>query len=218
MTVSIKNLQFQYKANTKPTLSIPDWQIQTGASVFLYGPSGHGKSTLLNILAGILPCKQAEIEIGGQRLDKMSARQRDRFRARHIGYVFQQFNLINDLNIIDNIKLAADVAHKKVSRHDISMLLTALQIPESVWQHPAAQLSIGQQQRVAIARALIKQPEFLLVDEPTSSLDKNNRDSFMQLLMRHCEDRKVTLLFVSHDESLQRFLDHSVSLESLNQV
>lgn len=218
MTVSIKNLQFQYKANTKPTLCIPDWQIQTGASVFLYGPSGHGKSTLLNILAGILPCKQAEIEIGGQRMDKMSARQRDKFRARYIGYVFQQFNLINYLNVIDNIKLAADVAHKKITHHDINELLHALQIPKSVWLHPAAQLSIGQQQRVAIARALIKQPEFLLVDEPTSSLDKNNRDAFMQLLMQHCQERNVTLLFVSHDETLQRFFDHSVSLESLNQV
>lgn len=222
MSIHLNKVHYAYpETPEKPVLDIKHWSVEANEQVFLHGPSGSGKSTLLSILSGMLTSSDGEVSVLGERLDKMSKRQRDRFRANHIGYVFQQFNLIPYLDAINNIQLARYFAHtkkKKISETDISDLLCALNIAASDWSKSVSKLSIGQQQRIAIARALINKPELLIADEPTSSLDQNNRDSFMSLLMDLSKQHNITLVFVSHDMSLSAYFSRIESLSEINQA
>ena len=171
--------------------------------------------------------QSGHVEVLGQRLDQLSSRQRDRFRGQHIGYVFQQFNLIPYLNAIENINLVRQFSKKRKPRSaiaEIHALLSALNIQKSLWHMPARELSIGQQQRIAIARALINQPGLLIFDEPTSSLDPDNSLAFMSLLMDRLANQQThqqanhqtTLIFVSHDMSLTQYFDRVVALKQIN--
>ncbi len=206
MVALIQDLSFRYDNSKKVVLDIPQWSVQSGEQVFLHGPSGAGKSTLLNLLAGILLPTSGTIDILGKRINGLSGSQRDRWRARHIGVVFQQFNLIPYLGAVDNIKLAAHFGGTANATGRATELLQALDIEMALHQQPATQLSIGQQQRVAIARALINQPELLIVDEPTSALDTPNRNAFMSLLLEQVAQHQTALVFVSHDLTLaERF-------------
>ena len=222
MAVAIQQLRFAYNQNQAPVLDIPQWSVADGERVFLHGPSGTGKSTLLNLLAGTLVAPNGGIKVLDQPLHKLSGRQRDKFRARHIGYVFQQFNLIPYLSAVDNINLAAyfaKSAHSKAKlNHECESLLHALHIAPEHWHKAAARLSIGQQQRVAIARALINRPEILIVDEPTSALDSQSRDAFMQLLLERASADNITLIFVSHDLGLSHHFAKVVALQDINQI
>jgi len=222
MAIALSDVCFHYPNRVNsPVLNIPSWSLETGDHTFLYGPSGGGKSTLLSLLSGLLPSSQGSINILGQRLDQMNNRQRDKFRANNIGYVFQQFNLIPYLDPIDNIKLASQFSQRSKNAElnaDIKALLTTLNMPEKDWHTPTRNLSIGQQQRIAIARALINKPKLLIADEPTSSLDQANRDAFMTLLMSMISDNDITLLLVSHDMSLSNYFDRVESLSDINQV
>ncbi len=220
MAISLQNVQFAYsEAPDKTVLNIRHWSVSEGEQVFVHGPSGGGKSTLLNLLSGILKARGGEVSILGERLDQMGSRQRDRFRANHIGYVFQQFNLIPYLDAIDNIQLAAHFSARKRRQaldDEIRELLSILNISPADWHKPTTRLSIGQQQRVAIARAMINKPELLIADEPSSSLDQQNRDKFMSLLMPLVADHKMTLLFVSHDMSLSQYFKRIEALSNIN--
>ena len=220
MAINLSNVCFNYpeQANV-PILNIPAWSLGEGEDAFIYGPSGGGKSTLLGLLSGVLSATQGKVTVLGQALNNMSPRQRDKFRANHIGYVFQQFNLIPYLDAIDNIRLASYFAKSNRSLdNDIQTLLTTLNFPEQDWNKPVRNLSIGQQQRIAIARALINKPQILIADEPTSSLDQANRDNFMSLLMTIVKQHKITLLFVSHDMSLSHYFSRVESLNEINQL
>lgn len=218
MSLSISNLSFSYSASKDtPTIDINHWELDSGETVFVQGPSGSGKSTFLNLLCGMLHPQRGKLTLFDQRLDQMNARQRDRFRAENIGYVFQQFNLIPYLDVIDNVRLACRFSNKKAaSQTDIEQLLSSLNIDSGHWHRPARALSIGQQQRVAIARAFINQPKLLIVDEPTSSLDHKNRDDFMSLLMSKVEETKSTLVFVSHDQTLSRYFSRVDPMSKIN--
>ena len=218
LVVSIQNLSFHYHNDNKPVLDIPQWSVEAGEQIFLHGPSGAGKSTLLNLLAGMLLPNSGAIEILGQRLNALSARQRDKWRAHHIGVVFQQFNLIPYFGAVDNIRLAAHFARTADSSDRAKDLLQALGIDEELHHQPASQLSIGQQQRVAIARALINQPELLIVDEPTSALDTQNRDAFMALLLEQVERNDTVLIFISHDLSLADSFSRVEALAEINRA
>lgn len=194
------------------------WQVSQGARIFLHGPSGSGKTTLLNLLSGVLVPESGTVSILGQPFSALSARKRDKFRAQHIGVVFQQFNLIPHLSVIKNIELAAYFAGNKQSvRTSAEQLLALLKLPMTLLDTAASSLSVGQQQRVAIARALINKPEVLLVDEPTSALDADARDAFMQVLIALCESMNTTLIFVSHDQALREYFSDYVSVKSLQQ-
>ncbi|SEN04719.1 ABC transporter ATP-binding protein [Nitrosomonas marina] len=219
--IKIKNLCFSYPGISQTFwLEIPEWRIAQGERIFLKGASGSGKSTLLNLLSGILVATHGTIEILGQDLCVLSARQRDRFRAAHIGIVFQQFNLVPYLSVYDNIRLAAYFGRKKQDDLDITIkqLFTVLNLDDALIMRKAGNLSVGQQQRVAIARALVNRPEILVVDEPTSALDNDLRDAFMDMLLEICRVHASTLIFVSHDATLTRFFDTIVNMSDINQA
>ena len=195
-----------------------------GARVFLHGPSGCGKTTLLGILAGVLPATTGRVEVLDRDLIAMSGSQRDAFRAEHVGYVFQQFNLIPYLSAYDNIALPCRLdARRRARLGTVSLdaairdVATQLDIAGLLHQ-PSTALSVGQQQRVAAARALLAAPELVICDEPTSSLDTDRRDAFLALLATSIERAGATLLFVSHDASLGARFDTQLSLPELNRA
>ncbi|WP_339340065.1 ABC transporter ATP-binding protein [uncultured Oceanicoccus sp.] len=220
MTIELKHVRYSYPDTPdKLVLDINHWTVAAGEQIFVHGPSGGGKSTLLNLLSGILQADTGEVSVLGQRLDIINGRQRDRFRADHIGYIFQQFNLIPYLDAIDNIQLAHQFASKKTLsslKADIKSLLSSFYIDPTDWHKPVAKLSIGQQQRIAIARAIINKPELLIADEPTSSLDQSNRDNFMSELMAMVAKYNTTLIFVSHDLSLAKHFNRIDGLAEIN--
>lgn len=222
MAIKISNVSFRYPEKPHATvLNIRSWSLAKGERAFVFGASGGGKSTLLSLISGLLRANEGEISIFGQALNDMSGHQRDKFRADNIGYVFQQFNLIPYLNAIENIRLAhyfAKSSSPALLTENIKALLTRLNMPAENWQSPVRNLSIGQQQRIAIARALINKPALVIADEPTSSLDCENRDEFMTLLMSLVKENGITLLFVSHDMSLSHYFDRVESLNEINHV
>lgn len=222
MSIQLNNITFSYP-NALPanTLNIEHWSVNHGRKHFIYGPSGCGKSTLLNIIAGIIRPTDGSISVLGESLNKMNSRQLDRFRANNIGYIFQQFNLINYLNAIENITLASQfsIGKKTVNlEQKIKQSLEALRISSDDWFRPVSRLSIGQQQRIAIARAFINNPKLLIADEPTSSLDEPSRDNFLSLLTTLCEANQTTLLFVSHDTRLTHHFDVVENFTDINRV
>jgi len=222
MAIELTDIRFYYSDRPENiVLNIPSWSLSTGEQAFVQGPSGGGKSTLLGILSGMLVPSEGKVTVLGQRLDNMSSRQRDQFRAMHIGYVFQQFNLMPYLNAIDNVLLATQFSNRKntsLLKSEIKTLFNGLNILEKEWNRPTRDLSIGQQQRVAIARALINKPQILIADEPTSSLDRENSEAFMRLLMPIVAENRMTLLFVSHDQSLATYFTKVESLNDFNRV
>lgn len=218
MAVELNGIQFSYgEDRQKQLLDIEHWAVKRGERVLIHGPSGAGKTTLLNIVSGLLTCTNGKVSVLNQRLDLMPARQRDRFRADNIGCVFQRFNLIPYLNSIDNIGLASTFSangHRQW-RDEATTLLRGLMVDQDDWAKPTSELSMGQQQRVAIARALINAPDLLIADEPTSSLDSENRDNFLALLMKLISKRDMTLIFVSHDMALA---EHFTRLDALADI
>lgn len=219
--VLLRNLQFHYSGNAATcVLDIPFWSIPQGDRLFIQGPSGSGKSTLLNLIAGILIATQGNLEVLGQDLAQLSPSQRDRFRAQHIGVVFQQFNLIHYLSVLDNVRLAAYFGKTNASEVEAKahQLFAALRLDQSLFHQQAGQLSVGQQQRVAIARALINQPEILIADEPTSALDQDTRDRFIETLIALSTEQQTTLIFVSHDRTLANSFQHQVNLAEINRA
>jgi putative ABC transport system ATP-binding protein len=213
---------------TGPTvLAIARFDVARGEKVFLRGASGSGKSTLLGIIGGVLQPSQGSIRVLGAELANLRPSARDRFRGDHIGFIFQMFNLIPYLSVLDNVLLpvrftprrGAAFATAGALRNEARRLLVALGLQTQALQNrTVTELSIGQQQRVAAARALLGSPELIIADEPTSSLDHDARADFLRLLMQECARSSATLLFVSHDTSLGGLFDRSVSLRELNRA
>lgn len=207
-------------------LEIPQLSIEQGERIFIHGPSGCGKTTLLNLIAGIHPAQQGSITLNGEQLNTLSGSRRDRFRADHIGLIFQQFNLLPYLSVQANVELPcqfskirrerAEQRYGSVAEAGLS-LLQELGL-SGLLQQPVTDLSIGQQQRVAAARALIGSPEIIIADEPTSSLDSANRAAFIELLINECDQNGSTLLFVSHDQSLAQQFPRQIDLLQLNRA
>jgi len=217
-TIAIKDLRFSWPRSSEPMLVINDWQLRQGQRLFLYGRSGSGKSTLLNLIAGILEPQQGNIEIDGNNIAQLGARQRDQFRAKNVGIIFQQFNLIPYLSVVDNVRLGQTFSGSVYEHERLVQLIEKLGLPPDILQQQANQLSVGQQQRVAVIRALYHQPKLIIADEPTSALDAETRDEFIQLLLEQSTDNNSTVLFVSHDKNLARHFDQQLDLDDLNQV
>jgi putative ABC transport system ATP-binding protein len=222
--LSINHLRFGWLP-ARPVLDIEHLHLDAGENLFLRGPSGSGKSTLLNLVGGVMAPQGGAIRLLGQSLETMSPARRDRLRADHIGFVFQQFNLLPYFDAIDNIIVPCGFSRRRneraggTPRAQACALLERLQLdPANLAGQPAAELSVGQQQRVAAARALIGNPELVIADEPTSALDADSRDGFLALLFEECRRAQAALLFVSHDRSLEARFDRVVDLAAINRA
>lgn len=215
--LELKNFHFQWPGQQKFQLNIGDLTLAPGQHLFVRGASGSGKTTLLNLLSGIHPLTRGEIWLHGAQLQPAKAAVRDQLRARNIGVVFQQLNLISYLSVVDNVLLAAAFAKTDLhqARLRAQQLLQALGMSESLWPQPASQLSVGQQQRVAIARALLNEPALLIADEPTSALDADNRDAFIRLLLTEADRCGSTVIFVSHDAGLADYFQWQLRMDQL---
>ncbi|RTL48514.1 MAG: ABC transporter ATP-binding protein [Rhodocyclaceae bacterium] len=223
--IRIENLSFQWSAGLAPCLDIPHFEVQAGERIFLYGPSGSGKSTLLGLFGGVLLPQRGSLRLLGVELPQCSASERDRFRAGHVGFLFQQFNLIPYLSVLDNVLLPCRFSSRRRQRaidsgrslHDEALrLLDHLDIDTSLHHREATQLSVGQQQRVAAARALIGRPEIVIADEPTSALDADRQIAFLDLMMHESDAAGSTLVFVSHDRRLATAFDREIALPAIN--
>jgi putative ABC transport system ATP-binding protein len=227
VVITMQDVLFRWAAGAEPCLDIPAFEVREGESIFLHGPSGSGKSTLLGLLGGVLVPERGAIRILDAELTHMGSAARDRFRADHVGFVFQQFNLIPYLSVLDNVLLPCRFSARRRKRAEGSgaspldearRLLDHLDMHEALRHRPVTQLSVGQQQRAAAARALIGGPEIVIADEPTSSLDAERQEAFLELLLRECEAARTTLLFVSHDLRLARSFSRTAALSSVNRA
>jgi putative ABC transport system ATP-binding protein len=218
--VSLHNVKFSYK-ESKPVLDIDSLEIDRGQRVFLYGPSGSGKSTFLSMISGVLLPQEGQLSVLGQDMRQLSASQRDGLRGNDIGYIFQGFNLISYLTVMENIALPCVLHRQRRNRlgertldAEVRRISARLDIL-NLLHVPVQSLSVGQQQRVAIARAVIGMPPLVIADEPTSSLDADRRDAFLTLLNEMVDEAKSTLIFVSHDMSLASHFKQSIFLPTL---
>ncbi len=221
--IDLAGLRFSWTPG-QPVLDVPAFRIARGERVFLRGASGSGKSTLLGVIGGVLAPDAGTVRLLGTELAALPAARRDRFRADHVGFIFQLFNLLPYLSVLDNVLLAARFSRLRRGRAgdlaaEARRLLGALGLDHpTLLARPVTRLSIGQQQRVAAARALLGRPDLLIADEPTSSLDADARESFLGLLMDECAAAGTTLLFVSHDVALGRLFDRQLALGDINRA
>lgn len=219
--IEVSGLEFRYQGQTSAPLRVKQLLVQPGERVFVHGPSGCGKSTLMSLLAGVVVAEHGRVSLLGIEWRTLGGSARDRRRGDHVGYVFQQFNLLNWLPVIDNVCLPCRFSERRAARaasrsgsveRDARHWLEALGIGASLCRQPAGRLSVGEQQRVAAARALIGSPELLLADEPTSALDTDRRDEFMALLLDACQQAQSALVFVSHDRALLPYFEYHLAL------
>ncbi|GAB5377201.1 MAG: ABC transporter ATP-binding protein [Acuticoccus sp.] len=220
--IALRDIVFAYPGRSGFALRCPAFEVAPGERVLLLGPSGSGKSTLLSLICGILAPTAGTVAVAGTDLGAMRAGARDRFRAEHIGIVFQMFNLLPYATALDNILLALAFAPRRrrrvggAARTEALRIAGALGLDQSlVASAPAGRLSVGQQQRVAVARALIGAPDLVIADEPTSALDAAAQAAFLDILAAQTDAAGATLLMVSHDERLASRFDRVVSLDEI---
>lgn len=215
LAIEINHLEFAYSKD--PIIKIPKLEINQGASVFLYGPSGCGKSTLLSLLTGTLSPQSGNIKMMGSNIGSMPERVRDQFRGKNIGYIFQSFNLIPYLSVLENVLLPFYSGRKVQSPiEEANSLIRKLGL-EDCLHKSVLHLSVGQRQRVAVARALLGSPPLIIADEPTSSLDEEAKNNFISLLMELKSPRE-TIFFVSHDQTLASQFGQQLSLMQINEA
>jgi putative ABC transport system ATP-binding protein len=223
--VAVQDVVFRWRAGLPPCVVIREFRVTAGERVFLHGPSGSGKSSLLSLIGGIARPERGVIEVLGTDLASLSSAGRDRFRADHLGFVFQLFNLIPYLSALDNILLpcrfspvrrAAVEAAGRPVRDEARRLALRLDLAPPLLARPAAELSVGQQQRVAAARALIGRPQLVVADEPISALDAGRARAFLDLLLSECVATGAAVLLVSHDIALAGRFQRAVALADIN--
>lgn len=220
-SIEFKNVRFSYESSplNEWLLQINRFEIPKASKFFIYGPSGSGKSTLLNLMTGILTPNEGEVSCLGQPFSKMGPLKRDAFRGNHIGYIFQNFNLIPYLTVKENIHLGLELNNKYSKlgptwQQGFNEIISVLALEDDLHKK-AYQMSIGGQQRVAAARALIGKPEIIIADEPTSSLDDDRTGDFLETLVSLTKKNASTLIFVSHDLRLKEYFDYSFSLQDI---
>lgn len=225
--IALRGIRYRWRPNAPVVLDIEQLDIAPGERLFIRGPSGSGKTTLLGLMGGVLCPGSGQVHLAGEDLAQLSAAARDRLRADEIGFVFQMFNLIPYLSVLDNVLLPcrfSQTRHQRAAAErepvlEARRLLARLGLEEeALLTRDVAELSVGQQQRVAVARALIGRPGIVIADEPTSALDADSRDEFLDLLQEECGSSGAALLFVSHDVSLAHHFDRSLDMRTLNRA
>ena len=218
--IKIDSVRFHWSKKSSFKIFVPNFEINKGEKVLLLGESGSGKTTLLSLICGFLNPLSGIISINGSTINKLSSKTKDEHRADNIGIIFQQFNLLPYANVIDNIVLplyfskvrSANVTNQRESALN---LCKQLRLPDDIDQYKASSLSVGQQQRVAVARALIGNPSLVIADEPTSSLDTDAQQIFLDLMFEQISNNKSTLLMVSHDRSLAERFDRLIDINEV---
>jgi putative ABC transport system ATP-binding protein len=226
LAVRLKGVAFRWRDSSPFVLRIEELSVRSGERLFIHGPSGSGKSTLLSLIGGVVTPQEGVVSVLGENINRLSGPQRDAFRADHIGFVFQLFNLIPYLSVVDNVTLPCAFSRRRrleaegarrSPRDEALRLLDRLSLAdEALLLRRATDLSVGQQQRVAVARALIGSPQIVIADEPTSALDLDLRRAFLELLMNECRVRQTTLIFVSHDLTLRGLFDRALALSEIS--
>jgi len=180
---------------------VPSFALAAGEQVALRGESGSGKTTFLNLIAGILAADAGRVVIDGVDLTALSEPQRDRLRAGKIGYIFQTFNLLQGFTVLENVVLGMSFGPRGADRAQARAMLERVGLGHRL-DHFPRQLSTGQQQRVAVARALANRPKLVLADEPTGNLDRRHGREALALIREVCREQEAALLLVSHDEEV----------------
>lgn len=205
-----RHLRHRYDRQTSDALTLGELALEAGRSCVVRGVSGSGKSTLLSILAGLLPPTSGEVLLTGQSLYALSERQRDLWRAQHLGMVPQRHHLLASLSIRQNLQLAQSLAQREDASR-LQALMDRLGLTPLARQRPE-QLSQGQQQRAALARALVHAPVLVLADEPTSALDDANARAVIDLMLELTQEARVALLVATHDARLNGLFDQEIRL------
>ena len=212
--VSIKGLERHYHmaSETVKALDGADLEIQEGERIILLGPSGSGKTTLLNCISALDSPTAGTYTFDGSPVPRNDSEEMTSFRRKNIGYVFQFFNLLQDLTVIENIMLIQELSGGR-DENRARQLLELVGLSGEVDRFPA-EISGGQQQRVAIARSLAKSPRLLLGDEVTGNLDSKTSAMVMEVLIKACEVEGITCIFVTHDETLVEYATRAIRLDS----
>ena len=187
-------------------------QIEQGEFVGIIGPSGSGKSTLMNIMGCLDVADEGEYILDGQPIEHYSERELAKIRNHKIGFIFQNFNLIPEMNVFENIVLPAKLMERNISKKEVMRIAEELEIEEKLLQNPMT-LSGGQQQRVAIARAIYTHPTILLGDELTGNLDSTTSISIMKFLKKMCKKYRQTMIIVTHDERIAAMADRIIQMK-----
>lgn len=213
--IDIQQLEFSYP-NSNFGLSVPSLRIDASCAAAIVGPSGSGKTTLLHSMAGILVPTAGSIVMNGRAISSLSDPARRAFRLQNVGMVFQDFELIEYLNVLDNVLLPCRIGDaislSTEARDRARSLLTAAGL-ESHQRKSVTKLSQGERQRVAICRALLTRPSLLLADEPTGNLDPVTSERILQLLLGSVREHNATLVMVTHDHSLLHRFDRTIDFE-----
>lgn len=186
--------------------------VSKGEFAAVTGASGSGKSTLLRILGGLDKPTEGCVLIHGVNLNELSEEERTQFRLHHVGYVFQDYNLLPVVNVLENIILPAKLLKRTIEREAVEKLADRLGIGDTLYRRPG-ELSGGQQQRAAIARALYTMPQILLADEPTGNLDSKSAEETIHMMREMCEEYHQTMLIVTHDERISQTADRIIRME-----
>ena len=208
----LKTTGLKYLYKHGKTIEFPDIEIETGQRLLISGFSGCGKTTLLSLIAGALRLQEGSINFNDNDYSDMSSMSLDKFRADHIGYIFQTLNLIPFLNVSENIALGIKFSKNRKSKvsgmhQEIERLISSLGLEKEILNTAIDNLSVGQQQRVAVARALLGKPDLILADEPTSALDNDTTKKFLDEVMNTFDPSHQAIIMVSHDLSIAPYFD-----------
>lgn len=209
--VVVSSLKYRYAS--EKTISFPDFVVEKGNAGLLLGNSGSGKTTLLHLMGGLLKIQEGKIQIDDQDMSQLSESAADRFRGKHIGFVFQRNHLISALTVKKNLLMAPFLANLTQDEQRVEEVLAQL----GLWEKKNAEirhLSHGQAQRVAIARAILNQPAIILADEPTSALDDYNCDRVIHLLLNVSQQNRCTLVVATHDQRLKSVIPKQVHINT----
>lgn len=221
--LKISNLRKTFKnadGEVSDIINIPNFSLAENFQLAVSGKSGSGKSTFLNLIAGIISQDNGEIFFNDEKISSLSESKRDAFRSKNIGYVFQTFNLLQGFTAIENVMLGmmfAKKSDKHLDRKKAEALLNKVGLSKKMNNKPS-ELSVGEQQRVAIARAVANSPKLILADEPTANLDAKNGELAIDLIKNICEENKISLLLVSHEADIINKFEKKINFEDINKA